>query len=109
MMAMLGGYIQIKQVDIHITLNMVHRVEHHTKRTGIEKVKNFNNMYRSEIQEENSHGIELPGYISVKVVTQKYPSMINDNYLDCLLYSKIISLGILLLAARTKIQILAPQ
>ena len=86
-MARQGGQVQLRQSDMHLSLNMAKMANGRISRAAREETKYVTKTPRAEIPEEMKSVVEFPGYDMVKVAIDRHPAMLRyyqtDRHLPC--------------------------
>jgi len=65
-MARQGGWVQLEQSDMHLTLNMAKMANGGFSLAGIEQMQQLINKHRAEVWEEKKRGVVFPGHNKVQ-------------------------------------------
>jgi len=78
-MARQGGWVQLKQSDMCLALNVATMAKEGFSRTAIEETQFLFKKPRAEVREEKKRGVEFPGHRQEKAGIEKNPAMLRQN------------------------------
>jgi hypothetical protein len=71
-MARQEGWVQLKQSDMHLALNMAKMAKVGYSRASIEEIQQLINRPHIEVREGKKRGVELPGHNKVKSAIERH-------------------------------------
>jgi len=81
-MARQGGWVQLEQSDMRLTLNMAKTAKGGCLRAAIEETQHLIKTPRAEVWEEKKQGIEFSGHRTVKAAIERHPAMVYEHQTD---------------------------